>query len=169
MTRSLRALLIFVVVCGCVGCDQATKQIARAYLPAETCISMLHDVVRLERTQNEGAFLSLGESLPQNIGRPLFTFGGLLIVQLGALWALFGRENSPLHILGVALACAGGLGNVIDRLIRGYVTDFLNVGIGPVRTGIFNSADMALMLGLALLLISSFRHERSERKQAPSR
>lgn len=156
MTRSARVLLIVLIMCGCVGCDQVTKSIARERLPIGTTISMLHDTLRLERTENIGAFLSIGASLPHDLRRALFTIGGLFIVSLGVVWALFTRAMSPAQVAGAALASAGGLGNVIDRLgSAGRVTDFLNVGIGPVRTGIFNVADMALLLGLALLFVSS--------------
>ena len=55
---------------------------------------------------------------------------------------------------GLTLLIAGGLGNLIDRLVYGYVTDFLNVGIGSLRTGIFNVADMAIMLGVGLLFFA---------------
>jgi hypothetical protein len=49
---------------------------------------------------------------------------------------------------------SGGLGNVIDRLARsGFVTDFLNVGIGPLRTGIFNFADFALFVGVGIIVL----------------
>jgi len=49
---------------------------------------------------------------------------------------------------------AGGIGNLIDRLFHnGLVIDFLNVGIGPIRTGIFNVADMAIMAGFGILLL----------------
>jgi hypothetical protein len=64
MIRSARVFLVLTILCGCVGCDQATKAIARERLPAGTTISMLHDTVRLVRTENVGAFLSLGASLP---------------------------------------------------------------------------------------------------------
>jgi signal peptidase II len=53
-----------------------------------------------------------------------------------------------------ALFCGGGLGNWIDRVARsGYVVDFLQCGIGPVRTGIFNLADVAVMAGALLFVL----------------
>ena len=53
------------------------------------------------------------------------------------------------------MVSGGGLSNLIDRVTQGgNVTDFLNVGAGPIRTGIFNCADMALMLGVAILILS---------------
>lgn len=170
MTRSMRVLLILVIMCGCVGCDQATKAIARERLPAGTTITMLHGTLRLERAENVGAFLSLGESLPKHLRSAVFTFGGLLLVTLGVLWTLFGRETDPVKTLGAALVCAGGVGNVIDRLCHsGSVTDFLNVGIGTFRTGIFNVADMVLMLGVALLLVPLVRRESPHRSPSGSR
>jgi len=66
--------------------------------------------------------------------------------------------------MAAALVCSGGLGNLIDRIGRhGYVTDFLNVGIGPVRTGIFNVADFALMIGVVLLFMFGSTSKRSAR------
>lgn len=60
---------------------------------------------------------------------------------------------------GAALICSGGVGNLIDRLTRdGYVTHFLNVGVGPLRTGIFNIADFVLLVGLAIIVLSGVRH-----------
>jgi 2-iminobutanoate/2-iminopropanoate deaminase len=49
--------------------------------------------------------------------------------------------------LGLALFVAGGVSNWIDRVTQGRVVDFLNVGVGPVRTGVFNVADLAIMVG----------------------
>ena len=68
---------------------------------------------------------------------------------------LVAKWNMPLaNFVALVLVLAGGIGNVIDRVLHnGLVTDFLNLGIGPVRTGIFNVADMVLVIGgLALLL-----------------
>ena len=65
--------------------------------------------------------------------------------------ALFASSAGPLQILALSLICSGGVGNLLDRVrYDGHVTDFLNIGIGPVRTGIFNVADVALMAGFAL-------------------
>ena len=55
-------------------------------------------------------------------------------------------------LVGACLLWTGGVSNVLDRAARGFVVDFLNVGVGPVRTGIFNVADVAVMLGVALVV-----------------
>jgi len=61
-----------------------------------------------------------------------------------------------LALVGIALFVAGGSSNLLDRLTRGSVIDFMNVGLGPLRTGIFNVADMAIMLGAGLVILSSY-------------
>ena len=53
------------------------------------------------------------------------------------------------------LVSAGGVGNLVDCIVRnGHVIDFMNLGLGPVRTGIFNVADVQIMVGLGLLLLA---------------
>jgi signal peptidase II len=55
--------------------------------------------------------------------------------------------------IGLCLLTGGGLGNLIDRISNnGAVTDFLRLGIGPLRTGIFNLADVAIVSGVLMLL-----------------
>jgi hypothetical protein len=66
------------------------------------------------------------------------------------------RRWDRLSTLGLALFVAGGASNWIDRVTRGRVVDFLNVGVGPVRTGAFNVADVAIMLGAGVIVIAAF-------------
>jgi|HubBroStandDraft_4_1064222.scaffolds.fasta_scaffold428306_1 signal peptidase II len=136
---------------GCVGCDQVTKAVARAHLVQAHSLSLLGDTLRLQHEENAGAFLSIGASLPEGLRRALFTAGGALLT-LGAMgWALFSPRLKWSGVIGAALISSGGVGNLIDRFTQGgHVTDFLNVGIGGLRTGIFNVADMVLVLGLLL-------------------
>jgi signal peptidase II len=60
----------------------------------------------------------------------------------------------------VALFVAGGASNLVDRIAHGVVIDFMNVGIGPLRTGIFNVADVAIMLGAGILMFEGYRFGR---------
>ena len=66
-------------------------------------------------------------------------------------------------ILALALVLAGGLSNLIDRFVHdGYVVDFINLGVGHVRTGIFNVADVAITVGVVMLLIQSLRSRKRD-------
>lgn len=67
------------------------------------------------------------------------------------------RRVSPVGFAAAALLLAGALGNLIDRVrCDGLVIDFMNLGLGPVRTGIFNVADVAITAGAVCLAITSF-------------
>lgn len=161
-SRFKRVFLIAVMLLACVGCDQTTKSLARAHLQNRPTLSLFGDTLRLQYTENPGAFLSLGASLPPNWRRAVFTAGGMALVAAALLYALFVARLSLVQIVAVALICGGGIGNLVDRLYYdGRVADFLNVGAGSLRTGIFNVADMALMAGLVLFVAPALRRPRT--------
>lgn len=150
--RPSRALALLTMV-AVVALDQASKGMARALLEDGRRRSFLGDLFRLELIHNAGAFLSLGESLPPAVRSAILTWG-VLALSAGAAWVALFRRGRRAASLGAALVAGGGLGNLWDRLTQhGLVTDFMNLGIGPVRTGIFNVADLAIVAGLAVLLL----------------
>jgi signal peptidase II len=153
MRKAARLGLVTVLLLSCVGCDQVTKQLVRTHLTLGATQSYLHDTLRLTYTHNTGAFLSLGDSLPKTARVAIFQ-GVVSLLVLGLIGAaLFLRRLDRWRVVGVALIGASGLGNLIDRFVYdGHVTDFLNLGVGSVRTGIFNVADVAGVAGVILLL-----------------
>jgi signal peptidase II len=156
MNKITRCALVALVLISCVGCDQISKTAARHYLPGTGIHSYLADTFRLEYAQNSGAFLSLGESLSPTVRYASLVVGvGVFLVGLLA-WAVIAARLTWLQRVALAAIGAGGASNVIDRLrCDGAVTDFLNLGLGSLRTGIFNMADAILMLGLVLLLLKT--------------
>jgi signal peptidase II len=156
-----RLFLITFLFMTTIGCDQATKAVARDTLRFRAPLSYLGDSVRLEFAQNPGAFLNLGAGLGAGLRFWIFTVavGSALLF---AAFMLLRRSSSALVTAGFTLIIAGGAGNLIDRLAFGSVTDFLNVGLGGLRTGIFNVADMAVMAGGALLLLTHFERRARE-------
>lgn len=156
MRRSLILLLLFGAAT--VGCDQATKQVAVEHLEGEPPVALMGGTVRLVYAENPGAFLGLGDDLPDGVRSVLLV--GVNLVILGALgWWAFRRRQDMLVRAAATLVIAGGIGNLIDRALRegGRVVDFLVVGAGPLRTGIFNVADVAVMVGAGLLLLRAGR------------
>jgi signal peptidase II len=151
----LRLALLFVIVTT-IGCDRVTKQVAMATLAGAPARSFLADTVRLAYVENAGGFLSLGANLPPLARTGIFTIGtGLMLLLLAGMALRSG--SSTWTLMGVSLFVAGGASNWVDRLLRGSVVDFLNLGIGPLRTGIFNVADVAIMLGAAIVVIGELR------------
>lgn len=156
-----RRLLLAILVLAPVACDRATKHVASVSLADQPPQSYLLDTVRLSYSKNTGGFLSLGSDLPESLRILLFVvFTGVMLVVVVVV-ALQSRWNTW-QMVGLSLFVAGGLSNWIDRVVQGYVVDFLNLGIGPVRTGVFNIADVALMAGGGILLLSTSRSIREE-------
>jgi len=145
--------ILALVLLACLILDQSTKYIARHYLEGRGVYSYAGDTFRLVYSENTGAFLGLGASLPERVRT--FIFSGLVTLFLAGflVYTLRSHHVTRTGFIASALIIGGGLGNLIDRLVNnGAVMDFMNVGIGSLRTGIFNIADMAIMLGAVLLL-----------------
>jgi signal peptidase II len=141
-----------------IGCDQVTKNVVKHNLIEGISTSYLHDTVRLIYVQNTGAMLNLGDSLP-----PRLSFWLLSIFPLLLLIALFiysvrnANKMKPFQLLCFCLIFAGGIGNIIDRILFDrHVTDFLNIGLGNWRTGIFNIADLCVTTGVIGILFMRF-------------
>jgi signal peptidase II len=155
LSRFRPSVLVAVVLASCIGCDQATKRLATTELRDTGTQSFLGDTFRLGYAENPGAFLGMGGRLGGSAQFWIFTVGvgALLIAALGYL-ALRARHLGGLQAIAVALLVGGGLSNWFDRVVNeGRVVDFMNLGIGPVRTGIFNVADVAIVVGVALMVL----------------
>jgi signal peptidase II len=159
MKRSLGRLSLLLIVLTTIGCDHATKYAARVSLQGEPNRSYFGNMVRIGYAENTGGFLSLGADMPATHRRVLFTaVTGLVLAGLAVL--VFRGRLDRATGLGMALFVAGGVSNWIDRVLRGSVVDFLNLGIGPLRTGIFNVADVAIMLGAAIMVFGELAKSR---------
>ena len=153
--------MVAAIIAVTVIADQLTKQAARSALLHGGPREYLGGIVSLLYAENSGAFLSLGASLPPTVRS--FIFSALVAAGLlAALWVvLTGRVESRLDTVALALIIGGGIGNLIDRLrFAGRVTDFLYFAVGPLHTGVFNVADMAITGGVIWLAISWFRPRR---------
>jgi len=159
-----RYLAILVLFAATIGCDHVTKHLATETLATSPTRSFLADTVRLTYAENRGGFLSLGADLAEPLRTAVFTLGTgfALVVLLGLMWR--SRRPRPFWpTVGIALFLAGGVSNWLDRLVDGRVVDFLNLGVGWLRTGIFNVADMAIVLGVAFVLLEDL-HARFVRR-----
>ncbi len=153
-TDYVRWLILLFVLSTCVGCDQMTKQIARENLEGRPPRSYLSDTVRLVYAENPGAVLGLGGQLPPRARWLLLVVVNSVVSATIGLMLLFNSHMPPLRAVACALLLSGAIGNLIDRVrFDGLVIDFMNVGIGPLRTGIFNVADVAISLGAILLIL----------------
>lgn len=149
-----------------VAFDQITKVIATEALKGKPVSSFWGDVFRLQYATNDGAFLSLGSSLPDGARFAILTVGvGLLLLAI-AVFSLFSQGLDVTQVTGYALIVSGGASNWVDRArFGGVVVDFMNLGIASLRTGIFNVADLAILVGIAVLMLHGARHDRRQKLQ----
>lgn len=159
LTRFAARALLLLAITTTISCDRLTKHVAVNTLAGSSSRSFLADTLRFQYAENTGAFLSLGAEWPPRTRLAVFGVGNALLLCALVTTAVHRRWPWP-ALLGVALFAAGGASNLLDRILYGSVIDFLNVGIGPLRTGIFNVADMAVMLGALIVLWASYRFDR---------
>src|ERR671913_2145152 len=108
MRISKRLLLIFTLLISCVGCDQTSKSVAKAYLSETQAISLLGGSVRLQVAKNYGAFLSLGDSLPASWRSGLLLGGVSLVLACLLAYSLLSKAVTPFSISAIALVVGGG-------------------------------------------------------------
>lgn len=140
--------LIAIVV---IVTDQCTKIWIRSWLPLGSSQRILDGILWFTHVQNPGGAFGLFPNAPY-----VFLAGAVIVLVLFIIW---GRQAIQQHWLaGIALGLllGGGIGNSIDRVIYGYVTDFIDVRVWPV----FNIADSALSIGAALIALFIWFHER---------
>jgi signal peptidase II len=162
--RTRLRLVLLVLALATVGCDRVTKRLAVSTLASHPGHSYWGDLFRLGYTENTGAFLSLGAGLPETLRNVVFIWGtGLLL--LGLVVVALKARTWP--AVGVTLFVAGGLSNWFDRATSGHVVDFMNVGLGSLRTGVFNVADVAIMCGAALFVLGELRRRGPHTRDDP--
>ena len=144
-------LPFFAIAGAVVVVDQLTKAWIRSILAPGESTSVVGDWIRLVYSQNNGGIFGLlrGQALP------------FAIVSLGVIAVIViyhGRSGrSPFLTLALAFLLGGAIGNLLDRLRYGFVTDFVDAGIGGVRWYTFNVADASISLAIVLLLAMSIR------------
>lgn len=157
-TSYIAATLI--ALCANYSADRATKWLARAFLEGERPISLFGGTVVLAFIENSGAFLGLGADWPQVLKYSLLLMIPIGVCVYGLYYAMF-RETALSRAVVLTTIIGGGLSNLVDRLFNDFkVVDFLNFGIGSLRTGILNVADLSVTFGAIALLLMEFAAEK---------
>lgn len=161
--RILRTLLMIAVLCCNIGCDQVSKKIVRQTVEYNEQISLVNHFLTLTKVENTGAFLSVGNSLPRAARIILLNLLPLLVLGFAFIYLVAKKNLSNRMMMGLSFVIGGGVGNLYDRILYGSVTDFLHMDFILFRTGIFNMADVSIMIGMFLVLmdISGKRNERT--------
>jgi signal peptidase II len=156
MKNGFKTVLFCMISFALISCDQVTKKLAKSHLMDQEPASYFHDTFRLEYVENTGAALSLGAGLPKPYNFVLLSIIPLLFLLALFVYAIINiNEFNLTRLLAFSLIFAGGIGNIIDRILHDrHVIDFMNLGIQNLRTGIFNVADVCITAGVIGLFIS---------------
>ena len=145
--------LILLLILMNIGCDQVSKYLVRGNIAYYEQVELIKDNLILTKVENTGGFLGFGSAIHPVLKKILFlAFPALILIILIGFMMIKTRENIY-FIIGISFIIGGGIGNIFDRIVHGSVTDFLHIDIGIFQTGIFNLADVSIMLGTACILI----------------
>ncbi|MDV7138668.1 signal peptidase II [Maribacter sp. TH_r10] len=154
----LKRISIILIVLLNVGCDQLSKDLVRKHVEPMDYIQVVNDNFILTNVENTGAMLGFGQDFPPILKR-IFLQGLPLIVLLVLMARTLQKANlNRWMVLAFAFVIGGGIGNLIDRIAYGSVTDFFQVKFGFFKTGIFNMADVSVSIGVFLLLFVTLRY-----------
>lgn len=159
MRHRLLALFALVLALGLFGCDHASKQLAADHLQASgAAVSVLPGMVELRYTENRDTAFSLSRVLTTPNKAHVLSVAALLGFLFAAgVWWRKRKTATAMEHFGFAAIVSGALGNGADRLLRGYVIDFIHVTHWPI----FNVADIAVSVGVGLLLLAELRRRRA--------
>ena len=135
-----------VIAVGVLVLDQATKAFVRASMVPGESITVVQGLLNLTFVNNIGAAFGL---FPGR--QPVFIATSLVVLFVVAAYWRRARPTEWPVVVALALVCAGAVGNLIDRVLVGRVTDFFEFGF--VQFPVFNIADMAILTGVGILAL----------------
>ena len=163
--------------------DQATKVMAHAWLRDASPVSIVPGLFNLSYSRNPGGLFGYFGGLPDPWRGLLLTVLPLIAIALIGMFLLRSDGANRLTRIGLGGILGGALGNLVDRVVRGEVVDFLDVyasapsladwlvrTFGTAHWPTFNVADSCIVVGAGLLILETFRPQpREAAAEAPSR
>ncbi|MDX1383052.1 MAG: signal peptidase II [Thermoanaerobaculia bacterium] len=169
MTGVTRVSVLAAVAAATAIVDQTAKHLMFDRLAETGPTRHFAGLLRFELALNRGGFLGLGESLDPTVRWVVFTLA-VTVALVATAWIALRGTSSVSSLVSFGLILGGGFGNLLDRvLLDGVVRDYAIVGIGPVRTGVFNLADTAILVGASVLILGSWLDSStSDRSSSPA-
>jgi signal peptidase II len=156
--REWRNRLIWLLLAvSIIAADQFTKLIVRGVIDEGDRIAVIDRFFYFTQVQNQGAAFGIFSDMPDGWRELLLTSLGGVALVLVVTYSIKLRSNDVLAQLALHLIFAGAIGNLTDRFAHGSVTDFLLFRFGGWSFPSFNIADSAIVIGVGLLLIDTFR------------
>lgn len=144
----LKRLFWLIPIALAVGIDQLTKYLAVVYLKPVGTIPIIKDVFHLTYVENRGAAFGM---LKDHRWVFMLTSTVAIIAVLIFMLVWYKKYYHPLLYAGLSLICGGGIGNMIDRTVAGYVVDFVDLRI--INFAVWNGADTFITIGTGLVIL----------------
>jgi signal peptidase II len=157
-----RSLFIGFLIIINIVLDQVSKIWVRASVAPNSKTEIIGEYFTLRNVENSGAFLGMGSNLNPILNVVFLKIIPVLVMGYILVHVFRNKDLDRLSLIGFACIVGGGIANIFDRFRFGHVTDFFHIDLGGVfKTGIFNIADMSVMLGLGLLIFSSYNSKKT--------
>lgn len=149
------------VTLGILVADQWTKHLVEVHLPRGASEPVISGFLNLVHVRNTGVAFGLFASDGGSTSWVL-TALGLVALAAVSIYFLWTPVRDRLLLTALALVAGGAVGNLLDRVMAGSVTDFVDVYVGSYHWPAFNVADSAITVGIVLMILDTFRHRPGE-------
>ena len=145
-------MIYYLIIAVIIVIDRITKSLVSTNMAVGDTIPLIENIFHLTYVQNRGAAFSMWEQ------QWLILVLLPAVVMAAGMAVLYIKRKTwnKAYLLSIAFICGGGLGNLIDRVVQGYVVDFFDFRVFPV----FNIADIFICAGCGLLLLYILDFER---------
>lgn len=152
---------------GVIVLDQWSKWMVEIHLPHHAAHPLIPGFLNLTHVRNTGVAFGLFASNGMGGGAVLLTLLGLAALTAVGLYFWFAPAGDRLLLVALALVVGGAIGNLIDRVSSGAVTDFIDVYVSTHHWPSFNVADSAISIGIVLMALDSFRSRKDHARKPP--
>lgn len=164
-----RYVLVFGLILLNIACDQVSKVWVRNHVDEGSISSIIGDGFTLHNVYNSGAFLGMGSDMNPTLKIIFLLILPVVVLLLALRYLLTNKDLDQWTIVGLSFVIGGGIGNIYDRFMEGKVTDFFHIDLGGVfKTGIFNIADVSVMIGMGCILMSAILSRKKPLEESES-
>ena len=164
-----RIVLILTLIILNIGCDQISKKMVRDQVEFRSTTEIIGEKFILTNVENTGAFLGMGSELNPIVKIILLLILPVLVLLLVLRYLLIKEDLDRNSLIGLSFIVGGGIGNLYDRILYGSVTDFFHIDLGGIfKTGIFNMADVSVMVGMGFILLAGLTSKKKKEIQIES-
>jgi len=160
--KNNRTLFITLLIVFNIVIDQISKFWVRANVLPNSKSEIIGSYLTLHNVENTGAFLGLGSDFNPILKIILLNILPVVVLTLVLIHIFRDKTLDTISLIGFCCIIGGGIANLYDRIQYGQVTDFWHIDLGGVfRTGIFNLADVSVMVGMGLLILGNFKKKKA--------